>query len=1506
GTPNADVLNGSVVDDAIYGLGSSDTLYGFGGDDLLDGGVGYDYLYGGQGNDTLLAGDDTAGSQLVGEDGDDTLTGSGGGDYLIGGNGNDTLDGGSGNDALDGGSGSNVLQGGDGNDALYVGDGSGLITSNSLDAGTGDDTINVYQSNAGSVTTVSGGSGRDTYMLQPGSTGQMLVSDFAAGASGDILNINQLLTSSSGYSGGNPFDPALGYLRLVQQGADTLLQWDLNGTAAGGNGWKTIITLQNTPASSLTLDNFAPSTSITGIEVVDLNAPPVVSTPLADQAASEDAVFSFTVPAGTFSDPNVGDGLTYSASLADGNPLPGWLSFNAATRTFSGTPGNAEVGSLSIRVTATDSGNLSASDVFTLSIGNTNDAPSVSSPVSLPDGTEDQSYLLTAAQLLANASDLDGDTLSVQSVSVDPAFGSLSDNGDGTWTFSPAANRNGPVSFAVVISDGIATVSTSANLTLAAVNDAPGGSPSTVLPAGSEDTPYVFTSAQLLVGFSDVDGDSLAVANLSASHGSLVDNGDGSWTFTPDANYHGPVSLNYAVVDGQGGSVGASLGFSLTAVNDAPSGSPSTVLPAGSEDTPYVFTSAQLLVGFGDVDGDSLAIANLSANHGSLADNGDGSWTFTPDANYHGPVSLNYAVVDGQGGSVGASLGFSLTAVNDAPSGSPSTVLPAGSEDTPYVFTRAQLLAGFSDVDGDSLAIANLSSSHGSLADNGDGSWTFTPDANYHGSVSLSYAVVDGQGGSISASLGFSLAAVNDAPSLAQALADQNAAEGSPFSFTVAGNAFTDVDGDALSYSASLADGSPLPGWLSFDTATRTFSGTPAAGDIGSLSVRVTATDSGNVNVSDVFTLSIGNTNDAPSVSGPVSLPAGTEDQSYLLTSAQLLANASDLDGDVLSVQSVSVDPAFGSLSDNGDGTWTFSPAANGNGPVSFAVVISDGIATVTTSANLNLAAVNDAPTGNVTLSGTALEGQTLTASHSLFDADGLGVVGYQWQTSADGSSWSDLAGATAASLVLGAALVGLQVRVVARYTDGGGTLESAASSPTAAIAQLLNPIDGTEGDDPLVGTDGADLIHAKGGNDVVQARAGDDSVFGADGDDVLFGEDGNDSLDGGSGYNQLLGGEGNDTLNLGSGALDSSYATGGGGDDLLIAAGLANASAVSLSGDSGSDTYRYDGSGNLSLSDYVNTSQASDFNGLELAVGITPESVTVSGDGNNLTLGFAGGRTLHLSNQLTSWQASDNPNQYGVQEVRFSDGTVWSRQQLRELAGYYIGGDAADDSISTGAGDQFLYGYGGHDSLAGGTDNDRLYGGMGDDLLEGEDGDDILYGEDGNDSLDGGSGYNQLIGGEGNDSLTLGNGAGSSSYAFGGNGDDLLIAVGLASDASVSLSGESGSDTYRYDGSGNLSLSDYVNTSQAGDFNRLELAAGITPASVTVSGDGNGVTLSFVNGKTLYLSNQLASWQASDNPNQYGVQEVLFSDGTVWNRQQLRELAGYYIGGDAADDSIS
>ncbi|WP_323667255.1 putative Ig domain-containing protein, partial [Pectobacterium punjabense] len=110
------------------------------------------------------------------------------------------------------------------------------------------------------------------------------------------------------------------------------------------------------------------------LTVTNVNDAPVVAMPIPAQSVVQDGSLSFTVPAGTFIDPDVGDTLTLSATLADGSPLPGWITFNPATSTFSGTPGNAEVGNLSIRVTATDGGNASVYTDFSLTVTNVNDA----------------------------------------------------------------------------------------------------------------------------------------------------------------------------------------------------------------------------------------------------------------------------------------------------------------------------------------------------------------------------------------------------------------------------------------------------------------------------------------------------------------------------------------------------------------------------------------------------------------------------------------------------------------------------------------------------------------------------------------------------------------------------------------------------------------------------------------------------------------------------------------------------------------------------------------------------------------------------------------------------------------------------------------------------------------------------------------------------------------------------------------------------------------------------
>jgi hypothetical protein len=184
-------------------------------------------------------------------------------------------------------------------------------------------------------------------------------------------------------------------------------------------------------------------------------------------------------------------------------------------------------------------------------------------------------------------------------------------------------------------------------------------------------------------------------------------------------------------------------------------------------------------------------------------------------------------------------------------------------------------------------------------------------------------------------------------------------------------------------------------------------------------------------------------------------------------------------------------------------------------------------------AATVAVSNVNDPAQGSVAVAGAAEQGQTLSAAPNLSDADGLGPINYQWQTTADGQSWSALAGATGAQLMLGAAQVGQQLRVVASYVDAFGTFESMPSAPTSAVLGVLaggsgndrlegsafaDRIEGGPGDDRLVGAGGNDRLAGGAGLDsAAYARARSEYAVGARAATVTArgGDEGTDTLDG-------------------------------------------------------------------------------------------------------------------------------------------------------------------------------------------------------------------------------------------------------------------------------------------------------------------------------------------------------------------------------------------------------
>jgi len=277
-------------------------------------------------------------------------------------------------------------------------------------------------------------------------------------------------------------------------------------------------------------------------------------------------------------------------------------------------------------------------------------------------------------------------------------------------TYTPAANFYGDVTISYAVTDpsGASTLA-SYTFNVASINDAPERVGAQLTLGGTqEDNSFYITSNQLLAGYTDADGDTLSVLNLAlvdTSIGNLDGNPSTGWTFTPNPNWNGKVDLSYSVSDGNNGDLAVTNSFQIFAVNDAPINTTPAVsrIADGTEDQTLNFSAADLLSGFSDPESTtaSLSIDGLSANNGTISGNAQNGYTFTPDTNFNGQVTLNYVVSDPDGGKTLASTSFSINPVNDAP------VLTSGSfvqlaniqEDSNLVFSATQLLGNFSDVD---------------------------------------------------------------------------------------------------------------------------------------------------------------------------------------------------------------------------------------------------------------------------------------------------------------------------------------------------------------------------------------------------------------------------------------------------------------------------------------------------------------------------------------------------------------------------------------------------------------------------------------------------------------------------------------------------------------------------------------------------------------------------------------------------------------------------------------
>ncbi|MCR6653487.1 MAG: tandem-95 repeat protein [Cellvibrionaceae bacterium] len=672
------------------------------------------------------------------------------------------------------------------------------------------------------------------------------------------------------------------------------------------------------------------------------NAAPVAG---ADNASvAEDASVDIVVLA---NDTDSDSSLNAASVTVVTAPQNGTTSVNTATGVVTYTPAADFNGSDSFSYTVEDvHGSVSNVAVVSVTVTPVNDAPVAVGDIATT--AEDNPISIDVA---ANDTDIDvgdsvdGDTIIIVSA---PAHGSATVvNGEVLYT--PSLDYTGSDSFTYTIEDSTGATSNVATVivNVTGVND---------LPVAAADTATVDEDSSVdidvLANDSDVDG-TINAATVQVltnpAHGTAeVDALTGEIAYTPAANFHGSDSFTYVVQDNAGGTSNpATVTVTVNSVNDAPVANADTAIVA--EDTAHTIN---VLGNDSDIDG-TLVLASVevvtTAQSGTTQVNpATGAIVYTPGENFSGSDSFTYRVQDNQGAwSNVATVTITVQAVNDEPLANPDSITTA--EDTEVTI---DVLANDSDVDGtlDSASLILTQPANGVVVDNGDGTVSYTPAANFFGSDSFTYTVADNEGGvSNTATVTITVDAVNDEPVISGSPA-VSVNQDSAYSFTPTAS---DVDNATLTFSIANA-----PTWATFNTATGALGGTPGNNDVGSYSGIVITVSDGLLSASlPAFAIEVINVNDPPQIGGTPSLSIN-QDGSY-----SFVPNVVDVDGDTTFTFSVVNLPSWASF-DPATGAITGTPGNSDVGTYNNIVIsVSDGLSTTTLgSFSITVANVNDAP----------------------------------------------------------------------------------------------------------------------------------------------------------------------------------------------------------------------------------------------------------------------------------------------------------------------------------------------------------------------------------------------------------------------------------------------------------------------------------------------------------------------------------------------------------------
>ena len=577
---------------------------------------------------------------------------------------------------------------------------------------------------------------------------------------------------------------------------------------------------------------------------------------------------------GQFTDPDTAEKLTYSAT-----GLPAGITIDATTGVISGAPDETTLGEYSVTVTATDTGGETASTTtaFKINVLNVNDAPvATATDAVAKTATEDSAFSYDASVLfsdpdIANAHDAnDALTYSMTGapswLSIDSSTGALSGTPENADVTSTVVTIKATDAY-----DEYATQEVT--VTVENTNDTPSAA-AVDLGILRDTTPGTYSITDFSSSVTDVDvGDTHTLTSLTQSGGTtgtIVDNGDGSFTFTPvNGEENNTVTFSYTIADAAGAT--ASSTATLQVVD---------AIPVGTVDE----DGGAITVTSSDYSG---ATYTLDSGQDAKGTYDSVSGTFTPASDFNGSVNFTLAPAGG-GDSLPAIV--VVSAVNDDPVVSTTATLSA-TEDTAKEGTIAA-----TDVDGDTLTYTYSTPSKGTITDSeADGTFTYTPNANVNGTDTFTITVNEnGSASSITQEVTVTIDAVADAPT-GDATKSLTVTEDTTSTDNSIG--VTDGDGDTLTFTAST----PSKGSIAItDSTNGTYSYVPSANATGTdeFTWTVSDGDSSTADFTQTVSVTIDAVNDDPV--STVSIADANSTSTYTLSS-NLSTYFSDADGDTLS-----------------------------------------------------------------------------------------------------------------------------------------------------------------------------------------------------------------------------------------------------------------------------------------------------------------------------------------------------------------------------------------------------------------------------------------------------------------------------------------------------------------------------------------------------------------------------------------------------------------------------